>query len=43
MYLAHKNKLVELENGNVLDALLYAVKYKGCSVSRNEIEALKNL
>jgi len=43
MYIAYKNKLVELENGNVLDALLYAVKYKGCSVSRNEIEALKNL
>jgi len=43
MHIAYKNKLIELKNGNVLDALLYAVKYKGCSVSRNEIEALKNL
>jgi len=43
MYIAYKNKLIDLKNGNVLDALLYAVKYKGCSVSRNEIEAMKNL
>ena len=43
MYLAYRNKLIELEDRNVLDALLYAVKYKGCSVSRNEIEEMKNL
>lgn len=43
MYIAYKNKLIELKNGNVLDALLYAVKYKGCSVSRNEIEEMKRL
>ncbi len=43
VYIAYKNKLVELKNGLVLDALLYAVKYKGCSVSRNEIEEIKRL
>lgn len=42
-YLAYKNKLVELGNGNLLDALLYAVKYKGCSVSRDEIEEMKRI
>jgi len=43
VYIAYKNKLVDLKNGNVLDALLYAVKYKGCSVSREEIEEMKKL
>jgi len=43
MHIAYKNKLIELENGNVLDALLYAVKYKGCSVSRGEIEEMKRI
>lgn len=42
-YLAYKNNLVDLENGKVLDALLYAVKYKGCSVSRDEIEEMKRI
>ena len=43
VYLAYKKGLIELKNGNVLDALLYAVKYKGCSISRNEIEEMKRL
>jgi len=43
MYIAYKKGLVDLKNGNVLDALLYAVKYRGCSVSRNEIEEMKRL
>lgn len=43
VYIAYKNNLVGLKNGDVLDALLYAVKYKGCSVSRNEIEEMKRL
>lgn len=42
-YIAYKNRLIDLENGSVLDALLYAVKYKGCSVSREEIEEMKRL
>ncbi len=42
-YIAYKNKLINIGNGNLLDALLYAIKYKGCSVSRDEIEQLKRL
>tara|TARA_Y100000310_G_scaffold333670_2_gene411683 strand:+ start:784 stop:1467 length:684 start_codon:yes stop_codon:yes gene_type:complete len=42
-YLAYKKGLVDLKNGVVLDALLYAVKYKGCSISREEIEEMKRL
>ena len=43
LYIAYKKNLVELKNGKVLDALLYAVKYRGCSVSKNEIEEIKRL
>ena len=43
VYIAYKKNLVNLKNENVLDALLYAVKYKGCSISRNEIEEMKRL
>ena len=43
VYLAYKKKLVKLGNHNLLDALLYAVKYKGCSISREEIEQIKRL
>jgi len=43
VYLAYKNNLIDLKNHNVLDALLYAVKYKGCSVSKEEIETIKKL
>lgn len=42
-YIAYKNGLVKLKNGNILDALLYAIKFKGCSVSRNEIEEMKRM
>jgi len=42
-YLAYKKNLVELKNGRVLDALLYATKFNGSSISRNEIEEMKRL
>ncbi len=42
VYIAQKNNLVNLHDGNVLEALLYAVKFKGCTISIDEInEALK--
>ncbi len=41
--IAYKNKLIKLKNGNVLDALLYAVKFKGCSISDKEISDLKKI
>jgi predicted nucleic acid-binding protein len=43
VYLAYKKGLVELKNESVLDALLYAVKYKGCAISRQEIDEVKRL
>ncbi len=43
VYIAYKKGLVKLKGENILDALLYAVKYKGCSISRQEIEEAKRL
>lgn len=43
MYVAWKRKLVELKNGKVLDALLYATKFKGSAISFEEIEELKRI
>ncbi|MGY4883970.1 MAG: hypothetical protein ACP5NZ_00120 [Nanobdellota archaeon] len=44
MYVAWKKGLVELKDGiSILDALLYAVKSKGCSVSFEEIEEMKKI
>jgi len=43
VYIAYKKNLVRLKNGNVLDALLYAVKFKGCSISNDEIREIKKL
>ena len=43
VYIAYKKKLVNLKNGIVLDALLYAVKFNGCSISDVEIEEIKGL
>ncbi len=41
MYLAYKSKLMEIEDPNLLDAVLYALKFKGCSISGDEIEEIK--
>lgn len=44
IYFAHKKNLVKVKDGNlVLDALLYALKYKGCAISFEEIEEMKKL
>ncbi len=40
-YIAYKKNLINLGNGSLLDALLYAIKYKGCSISKQEIEQIK--
>lgn len=42
VYIAYKKGLIKLKNG-VLDALLWAVKFKGCSISKQEIERIKKL
>jgi hypothetical protein len=43
IYIAYKNGLVKLKNGVVLDALLYALKFNGCSISDEEINEIKKL
>lgn len=44
VYLAYKKGLIEIKDGTqILDALLYATKFAGCSVSREEIEEMKKL
>lgn len=42
-YVAYKKNLVGLKNGMVLDALLYALKFKGAAISGDEIEQIKRL
>lgn len=43
IYLAYKKGLVRLNGERVLDALLYAVQFKGCSISHDEIDEIKKL
>lgn len=43
VYIAYKKNLIHLKNGDVLDALLYATKFKGAAISRQEIEEIKRL
>jgi len=43
IYIAYKNNLVRMKDKRVLDALLYALKYKGCAISTEEIESIKKL
>jgi len=43
VYVANKKGLVKLKNHVVLDALLYAVKFKGCAISMDEIKEMKRL
>jgi len=44
IYLAFKKGFFDLkDHDTVLDALLYAVKYKGCAISHEEIEEMKKI
>ncbi len=43
MYLAYKKGLINLKGKEVLDALLYALKFKGCAISFDEIEEIKKI
>ncbi|MEK6926775.1 MAG: hypothetical protein AABW50_05865 [Nanoarchaeota archaeon] len=43
VYVAYKKNLIKLGNGDLLDALLYAVKFKGCAISNEEIEEIKRM
>lgn len=43
VFVAYKKGLAGLKNGNVLDALLYGVKTKGCAISDEEISEMKKM
>ena len=43
VYVAYKKGLIDLHGKNVLEALLYATKYKGAAISYEEINSLKKL
>ncbi|MBT96730.1 MAG: hypothetical protein QF567_02445 [Candidatus Pacearchaeota archaeon] len=43
VYVVYKKNLIRLESTALLDALLYAVKFKGCSISDKEIVEIKKI
>lgn len=43
IYIANKKGLIELKSPKAFDAMLYAIKFHGCSVSEEEIEDMKKL
>lgn len=43
MYVAYKKGLIRWKSKNVLDALLYALKFKGCAISEEEIDKIKRI
>jgi hypothetical protein len=43
MYVAYKKGIVELKNHDVLEAILYALKLNGCSISDEEINEMKKM
>jgi len=40
IYIINKKGLIEIQNKKVLEAMLYALKFKGCSISEEEIEEM---
>jgi len=42
-YIAYKKGLVEIKDKRTVEALLYALKYHGCSISEEEIEEVKRM
>ena len=43
MYVAYKKGIIRLKNHDVLDALLYALKINGCSISDEEIKEIERI
>jgi len=43
VYIAHKKGLFDLKDPELLGAALYGLKFKGCSISEQEIEEMKKL
>jgi hypothetical protein len=43
MFIAYKKGIIKIKDKRLLDALLYALKYHGCSISEEEIQEIKDL
>lgn len=43
IYVAYKKGVISIKGNKVLDALLWAMKFKGCAISKQEIEDIKKL
>ncbi len=43
IYIAYKKGIIKLKNHNILDALLYALKFNGASISDGEIKEMEKL
>jgi predicted nucleic acid-binding protein len=43
IYMANKKKLITIKDPRAYEAMLYAVKFKGTSISENEIEQMKRI
>lgn len=42
-YIAYKKGFFDIKDSRILEAALYALKYRGCSISEAEIEEIKDL
>lgn len=42
-YIIHKKKFFELKNPKAFEAILYGLKFKGCSISEREVESLSGM
>jgi len=42
-YMIYKKGLTRIKSNKILDAILYALKFKGCSISGDEIRKMKKL
>lgn len=42
-YIAYKKGLINIKGKNVLNSLINALKFKGCSISREELEKIKKM
>jgi len=42
-YIAHKKGLIELKDSTAYKAMLYGLKYKGCSISEEEVQQMSRL
>ena len=43
VYIANKKKLIKIKDPKAYEAMLYAVKYKGTSISESEVEQMKRM